>query len=102
MLSLDLLDAILPRGRGNATSIGYLSGRLDIDGRQVREGIEQLVNLRRVPIVTLPCSHGVFVATSPEELDLGDQHLKRKAMALLKRRRSLRLCRERLSQPTLF
>lgn len=90
----------LPRGRENATSIPALCRRLGAQDRQVREGLQQLVDGElgeRVPVVTLPCRDGVFVATTPEELDLGDAHLRSKAMALLHRRRSLRLCREAMA-----
>lgn len=100
---LDTLDSLLPRGYENATSIPELSRMLGWSDRAVRECIEELVNTERVPVVTLPRNPGVFVAVSPEELDLGDSHLRSKAMALLHRRRSLRLCRERLAwSPTLF
>jgi len=74
----------------------------EVTERTVREGLEQLVNERRVPVVTLPTNPGVFVAVTPEELDSADAHLRSKAMALLRRRRSLRLCREALGNLTLF
>jgi len=104
---LDMLWRALPRGREHATSIPDLCARLSMHDRQVREGIQRLVDGelegRRIPVVTLPCRDGVFVATTPEELDLGDAHLRSKAQALLRRRRSLRLCREGLAwSPTLF
>lgn len=105
-VDLAALDHALPRGRTNATSVPALAARLGISDRAVREGIEQLVNGElgtRVPVVTLPTNPGVFVATTPAELDLGDAHIRAKAMALLHRRRSLRLCREVLAyRPTLF
>ncbi len=105
-MNLSALDRALPRGRECATSIPALCSLLGEPERTIREGIEELVNGalgRRVPIVTLPCKPGVFVATSPAELDLGDAHLRSKAMSLLHRRRSLRLCREELAyRPTLF
>lgn len=104
---LDMLHRALPRGRENATSIPDLCARLLIHDRQVREGIQQLVEGelygRRIPVVTLPRRGGVFIATTPEEIDLGDAHLRSKTMALLHRRRSLRLCREEMVwSPTLF
>lgn len=103
---LDALDCTLPRGRENATSIPALAVRLGLSDRAVREAIEQLVNGelgRRVPVVTLPTNPGVFVATTLAELDLGDAHIRAKAMALLHRRRSLRFCREQIAySPTLF
>ncbi len=100
---LRMLDLVLPRGRSNATSIPALCRLLDTNERAIREGIEQLVNEERIPVVTLPTNPGVFVATTPDELDLGDAHLAAKAGALLRRRRSLRLCREYLAyRPTLF
>jgi hypothetical protein len=71
--------------------------------RTIREGLEQLVNERRVAVCTLPTAPGVFVAVTPDELDAADAHLRSKAMSLLVRRRSLRLCRERLCySETLF
>jgi hypothetical protein len=100
---LRALDLALPRGRKKATSIPALCSRLGASERSVREGIEELVNLCRLPVVTLPTNPGVFVAVTPEELDLGDAHLAAKAGALLRRRRSLRMCREYLAyRPTLF
>jgi hypothetical protein len=108
---LTMLDGLLPRGRENATSIPTLVDKMMAcrsgwaymtEARIIRDGLQQLVNERRVPVVTLPTNPGVFVAVTPEELDLADAHLRSKAMALLKRRRSLRLCREALGNPTLF
>lgn len=102
------LDRILPRGRKSACSVADLADAMCAAGmyvsdRAVREGLEQLLSERRVPVCTLPVAKGVFVAVTPEEMDAADAHLRSKAMALLHRRRSLRLCRERLSwSPTLF
>jgi hypothetical protein len=100
------LDRALPRGLAHATSIPALVARLGVSERIVRAGIEQLVNGdmgRRVPVVTLSVAPGVFVAVTPQEVDMADAHLRSKAMSLLHRRRSLRLCREQLAfQPTLF
>lgn len=98
MDSADLthLHSILPRGRANACSVADLAYDLCASDRYVREGLEQLVNEHRVPVCTIPTARGVFVAVTPEELDLADAHLRAKAMAMLRRRRSLRLCRERL------
>jgi hypothetical protein len=101
--ALTVLEKALPRGRQIATSVPDLARWLNLSDREIRGGLEQLVNDRRVPVVTLPIAKGVFVATSAEDLDLADDHLRRKAMALLHRRRSLRLCRERLTfSETLF
>jgi hypothetical protein len=106
LIELTALDRALPRGRDCATSIPALVAHLGLSDRYIREGLEQLVNGEaghRVAVVTLPTNPGVFVATSPAELDLGDAHLRAKAMSLLHRRRSLRLCREYLAyRPTLF
>ncbi len=105
---LTYLDCILPRGRENACSVADLAEVMTLCGhpmsdRTIREGLEQLVNQYRVPVCTLPCKNGVFVAATPEELDQADAHLRSKALALLRRRRSLRLCREHLAwSPTLF
>lgn len=76
------------------------------DDRQVREGIEQLVceglepqerDPRRVPVVTLPTNPGVFVASTPEELELAIAGIRGRAMALLRRQRGLRLCRPQVA-----
>jgi hypothetical protein len=104
---LHTLFLVLPCGRANATSVPSLCRQLGMSDRAVREGIQQLVDGElhgeRVPVVTLPTNPGVWVATTPEELDLADSHLRSKAMSLLHRRRSLRLCREELAwSPTLF
>lgn len=96
---LRILARSLPRGREHATSVPDLCARLGVSDRVLREGLEQLVNGElghRVAVVTLPTSPGVFVAATPAELDLADAHLHSKALALLKRRRSLRLCRAEL------
>lgn len=100
---LQHLASILPRGRANACSVADLAYDLCASDRYVREGLEQLVNEHRVPVCTLPTAKGVYVAVTPEELDAADAHLRAKAYALLRRRRSLRLCREHLAfRPTLF
>ena len=109
---LDTLHRILPRGRANATSIPALMRALGWSDRQVREGLERLVteglepqarDPRRVPVVTLPTSPGVFVAATPEELELAIASIRGRAMALLRRQRGLRLCREPLVyKPSLF
>ena len=97
------LHLALPYGRENATSIPALCRVLGMSDRAVRDGIEELVNVERVPVVTLTTNPGVFIALTPEEVDLADAHLRSKAMAILHRRRSLRLCREYLAyRPTLF
>lgn len=97
------LLCLLPHGRGKATTIKALAAATGMSDRAVRDELARLVNEARVPIVTLPTERGIFVAQTPEEIDLADQHLKAKAMSLLHRRRSLRLCRERLEwSPTLF
>lgn len=100
---LDILHSLLPSGRAGATSVRDLVRVTGLDERTVRQGIEQLVNERRIPVVTLTTNPGVFIARTPDELDLADAHLRSKAMAILHRRRSLRLCREELAwSPTLF
>lgn len=108
---LDTLERVLPRGRANATTVADLTYRLELNhwgvspwsDRSVREGLEQLISERRVPVVTLPTNPGVFVAVTPEELDLADANLKSRAMALLVRRRNLRRCKPQLVyRETLF
>lgn len=101
--SAELLLRYLPQGRKHATSVSALSLATGLSPREVRAALEELVNVHRVPVVTLPTNPGVFIAETPDEVELGDAHLRAKAMALLRRRRSLRLCRERLAwSPTLF
>ena len=109
---LATLYRALPQGRANATSVPALMRALGWSDRQVREGLEQLVceglepqarDPRRVPVVTLPTSPGVFVAATPEELELAIAGIRGRAMALLRRQRGLRLCREPLVyKPSLF
>jgi hypothetical protein len=70
--------------------------------REVREGLEELIDQRRVPVVTLPTNPGVFVAVTPAELELAIASIRGRAMALLRRQRGLRLCREPLFSKTLF
>jgi hypothetical protein len=103
---LHTLYSALPYGREQATSIPALCRLTGMSDRAVREGIQQLVDgglHERVPIVTLPTNPGVWIALTPEELDLADAHLRAKAMSILHRRRNLRLSREQLCwSPTLF
>jgi hypothetical protein len=109
---LRLLDATLPRGSRNATSVPALMRVLGWSDRQVREAIEQLIteglepqakDPRRVPVVTRPVNPGVFVATTPAELEEAIAGIRGRAMSLLRRQRGLRLCREPLQYTgTLF
>jgi len=109
---LDTLHLSLPRGRSNATSVPALMRQLGWTDRQVREGLEQLIteglqpqarDPRRVPVVTLPTSPGVFVAATPEELELAIAGMRGRGIACLKRARGLRLCREQVAySSTLF
>jgi hypothetical protein len=93
----------LPAGRCHATSIPALSSLSGLSEREVRAEIERLVTEDRIPVCTLPVSSGIWIAETPDELELADAHIRSKAMSLLKRRRALRLCRERLAwSPTLF
>lgn len=103
---LHLLNRHLPRGQANATSVPALCRTLRWSDRQVREGMEQLVTQglkpqaidpMRVPVVTLPKLNGVFVAVTPEELELAIGSIRGRALALLRRQRGLRLCREPLA-----
>lgn len=103
---LERLARALPYGREHATSVPALMRALGWSDRQVREGLEQLVceglrpqarDPRRVPVVTLPTSPGVFVAETPEELELAIRGIRSRAMALLSRQRGLRLCREQVA-----
>lgn len=88
---------ILPKGRENGTSIRSLAATLGISDRECRQLIEELITYERVPVVTIPSSKGaVYVAMTPEELDAGIGHISSKAGALLRRKRALRQCREKL------
>lgn len=100
---LHALNRALPRGARNATSVPALMRALDWTDRQVREGMEQLVceglepqarDPRRIPIVTRPTNPGVFVAVTPEELEEAITGIRGRALAMLRRARGLRLCRE--------
>jgi ABC-type transporter Mla subunit MlaD len=95
--ALTVLDAALPRGRRIATSVPDLARWLNMSDREIRQGLEQLVNDRRVAVVTLPVKRGVFVATNQAEVALADEQLRSRAMALLRRRRSLRMAGEALA-----
>ena len=100
---LTLLDAILPRGAANGTDIYTLSIATGLNERSVREGLEELLTIHRVAVCTAPRPNGVYVATCPEECEEADRNLRSRAMAILKRRRALRLAGERLAwSPTLF
>jgi hypothetical protein len=86
------LLALLPTGREHATSVARLSYATGESDRTIRAEIERLV-LAGFPVVTLPTNPGVFLAETPEEIDLADKHLKSKAMAMLRRRRALRFAK---------
>ena len=102
-LDLRLLDALLPRGFQNATSIPHLSRCTGWNERKVREGLEMLLNDHRVAVCTLAQPNGVYVAVSPEECEAADHNLRSRALAILRRRRALRLAGERLNySSTLF
>ena len=109
---LHTLNRALPRGQQSATSIPALCRVLGWTDRQTREGMEQLVceglepqakDPRRVPIVTRPTNPGVFVAVTPEELEEAITGMRGRALAMLRRARGLRLCREQVAYAeTLF
>jgi hypothetical protein len=109
---LHSLNTVLPRGASNATSIPALARMLRWSDREVREGIEQLITQgldpqsrdpRRVPVVTKPTNPGVYVATTAAELQEAIDGIRGRALALLRRQRGLRLCREPLQyRPSLF
>ena len=97
------LNALLPRGRANACSVPHLARCTGWNERAVREGLEHLLTEYRVPVCTLPVKDGVYVAVTPEECDAADRNLRSRALAILRRRRALRLAGERLAwSPTLF
>lgn len=49
-----------------------------------------------MPVVTLPKANGVFVATTPDELELAIKGIWSRIRALLRRWRGLRLCRSQV------
>ncbi len=93
----------LPHGRSNATSIPALRAATGLSDREVRAEIERLILEERVPVCTLPTNPGVFVAVTPEEVDLAQRQIRSRAGALLRRARALRIAGERVRwSPTLF
>lgn len=106
---LHILAGWIPRGEAKATSIPALAQALGVNERCIREGIEQLIteglapqarDPKRIPVVTLPTNPGVYVAVTPAELELAIAGIRGRAMALLRRQRGLRLCREELAYST--
>jgi hypothetical protein len=69
---LDLLYLALPYGSENGTTVAKLARMLDWpeDGRKVREGFRELrrgsETRRPVPVVALPVTNGVFIATKAD------------------------------------
>ena len=103
------LNHVLPRGAAHATSVPHLMRLLDWTDRQVREGLEQLVceglepqarDPRRVPVVTRPTNPGVFVAVTPAELEEAITGMRGRGLAMLRRARGLRLCRQQVAYST--
>jgi hypothetical protein len=100
---LHLLNAVLPRGAQNGTDIPTLSIATGLHERAVREGLSLLLNDHRIAVCTAPRPNGIYVATTPEECDEADRNLRSRALAILRRRRALRLAGERLEySETLF
>ncbi|MCL5736983.1 MAG: hypothetical protein M1274_15695 [Actinobacteria bacterium] len=94
------LLSLLPHGRASATSIPALRRLTNMSDREVRAAIEELVTVQHVPVVT---AAGVFIAETPEDVDLAVANLRARSMAMLRRCRALRLARESLAwSPTLF
>lgn len=93
----------IPSGRRHATSVPALCRATGLSDREVRSEIERLVTENHIPIVCLPTNPGVFIATTPAEVELGQRQMRSRAMSLLKRARALRICGEALEWgPTLF
>lgn len=93
----------IPHGRANATSVPALAAATGLTDREVRAEIERLILVERVPVCTLPVNPGVFVAITPEEVDLAQRQIRSRAGALLRRARALRIAGERVRwSPTLF
>ncbi|MCL5736942.1 MAG: hypothetical protein M1274_15460 [Actinobacteria bacterium] len=98
----DLLS-FLPYGRAHATSVPALCRATGWSDREVRAELERLVVEAHIPVVTLPTTRGVFVAVTPEEVDLATANLRARSLSMLRRCRALRLCREALAwSPELF
>lgn len=70
----------LPLGRQNATSIPTLSLLSGLSEREVRAEIERLITEDRIPVCTLPTVNGVWIAETPEELELADSHIRNRAI----------------------
>ena len=99
---MSLADYI-PTGRENACCIADLVYATGLTDRAVRQEIERLVVEDHIPICTLPTLFGVFVAETPEEVDLAQRQIRSRAGALLRRARALRIAGERVRwSPTLF
>ena len=106
------LNRALPRGAHNATSVPALMRALGWSDRQVREGLERLVceglqpqekDPKRVPVVTRPTNPGVFVAVTPDELEEAITGIRGRGLAMMRRARGLRFCREQVAYcETLF
>ena len=65
---LDTLYLALPMGAGNGTTMRKLARLLGWPERRVRRGVQELRRERHIPVVALPVTDGVYLAT-PRELD---------------------------------
>lgn len=93
----------IPHSRANATSIRALIVATGLSNREVRAEIKLLVRERHIPIVCLPTSPGVFIATTQAEVDAGQRQMRSRAMSLLTTARALRMCGEAIAwSPELF
>ncbi len=99
---LGVLDCLGP-GRRNGTSVPDLARATGLSNREVRAEIERLVVEERIPIVTLPTARGVFLAATPDEIDLAVAGLRSRSLSMLRRCRALRIAREGMTwSPELF
>lgn len=64
------LYAAIPKSRNKATNIRDLAALLGHDEREVRDCIKDLREIYHKPVVCLPTRNGVWVAQTPEEVDL--------------------------------
>lgn len=85
------LEALLPTGWDNARSAAALSDALGCSQRKVGELAASLVD--RGVLVGSTCNaghHGYFLIDNEEDLEVGTQHIRSRAIASLVRIRNLR------------
>lgn len=89
---MNLTDYI-PIGPENGTTIARIATAAGISPRKVRSEINRLRRDKRLLVVTLPKTGGVYMARSPEEYDAAIAHISSRAGALLMLKRDMRRAR---------